>query len=140
MGLKRQSNIELCRMASILLVMILHSTLNAIAKEAGEPSFIIYYISALSIIGVNVFVMITGYFSAVPKKTSLINLAFICFFWMLFKLASKMYLGGEITSQNFFFLTDSNWFIPCYIGFLFMAPMLNAFAEVASKRQLWGGV
>ena len=138
--MKRQSNIELCRIFSILFVMILHSTFNAIAREAGEPSFIIYYISALSIIGVDVFVLITGYFSVIPKKTSLINLAFICLFWMLIKIICRSNLDYEINFTHYFFITSSNWFIPCYIGLLFMAPILNAFCDKASKKQLLGGV
>lgn len=141
---QRQSNIELCRIVSIILVMILHSTFNAIAREANEPSFPIYYISALSVIGVNVFVLITGYFSVTPKITSLFNMAFICFFWMLLKIFGMMCFGDRINFQQldyqrFYFITDSNWFIPCYIGLMFMSPILNAFCSIANKRQLLGG-
>lgn len=135
---RRQSNIELCRIVSILLVMILHSTYNAVIVMGGG-NFLLYYISALSIIGVNVFVMITGYFSTTPKKTSLINLTFICLFWAIVKAITHLFLGLKNSYADILFLTNANWFIPCYIGLIFMAPIFNAYCEKASKKQLLGG-
>lgn len=82
MALKRQSNIELCRIAAILLVLIVHTTRRSLGNDV---SFGILLLSGFSIIGVNVFVLITGYFSARPKKLSLANLLFICFFLDGFK-------------------------------------------------------
>lgn len=77
MAIKRQSNIELCRLISILLVMVLHTTYQSLGFDV---SLAINLVEGFTLIGVNVFIMITGYFSATPKKISLLNLAFICFF------------------------------------------------------------
>lgn len=73
MATQRQSNIELCRLLSILLVMLVHTTHSPLVdlNSIGE-----LLLEGFSIIGVNVFVLITGYFSTTPKKTSLINLSF----------------------------------------------------------------
>lgn len=133
----RQSNIELCRIAAIVLVMLVH-TVGSLFE--GEVSVGVDLLKAFSIIGVNVFVLITGYFSATPKKTSLINLAFICLFWMVIKVACLYVTNEPISYKYAFFLTSSNWFIASYIGLLFTAPILNVFCNNVSKRMLWGGV
>lgn len=136
MAKQRQSNIELCRLASILLVMLVHS----VGKSLGDDVALgAYLLKGFSIIGVNVFILITGYFSATPKKTSLINLAFICFFWMFFKVGARYLFGEEIGIKDFFFLTSANWFIASYIGLLFLAPILNSFCNSVSKQTLWLG-
>lgn len=133
----RQSNIELCRIASIVLVMLVHTVGSLFG---GEVSLGVDLLKAFSIIGVNVFVLITGYFSATPKKTSLINLAFICLFWMVIKVACLYITNEPISYKYAFFLTSSNWFIASYIGLLFTAPILNVFCKTVTKNVLWGGV
>ena len=136
MGLKqRLSNMELCRLVSILLVMLIHSTFQSIGYNVGLG---VLLLASFSIIGVNVFVMITGFFSASPKKTSLANLIFICLFWAIFRIIIYLVFHRGISYRLFFFLTTSNWFIPSYIGLLFFAPVLNQFCDSVDKKTLWG--
>lgn len=135
---ERQSNIELCRLASILLVMLVHTT--GTTTLGQNMSLGAYLLEGFTIIGVNVFVLITGYFSTTPKKTSLVNLAFICLFWMVIKVICRYEYGEPVTYKNFFFLTTSNWFIPSYIGLLFFSPILNSFCKCVNSKMLWGVV
>lgn len=135
--MERKSNIELCRLASILLVMLVHTT----SKSLGlDMSYGTRLLEGFSIIGVNVFVLITGYFSATPKKTSLINLAFICLFWGVIKIICLPLCNEPVIWKDLFFITTSNWFIPCYIGLLFFTPILNTFCNTVTKQQLWSVV
>lgn len=138
MGHKRQSNIELCRIFAIILVMLVHSTFASLKNT--ELSLGVFFLAAFSVVGVNVFVMITGYFSTTPKKSSLLNLAFICLFWMIIRIICR-YFGGEPLElfKHLFFITSSNWFIPCYIGLLFLTPLLNLFCNSVNKKALLGG-
>lgn len=136
MEVTRQSNIELCRIVSIVLVTLVHSTFQAVGW--GCSSIGILLLAAFSIIGVNVFVLITGYFSTEPKKISLANLLFICLFWMVIRIAIDLSFGKTVTWRDFFFVTRSNWFIPSYLCLLFFTPVLNAFCDSASKRVLLG--
>ena len=137
MAIQRQSNIELCRIVSILLVMLVHTTFATFGWET--QSLGIQTLAAFSIIGVNVFVLITGYFSVKLKWTTLVNIAFICFFWMLVKNVGRFLVGETISISALFFITKSNWFIPCYIGLLFLSPLLNLFSDKANKKTLLGG-
>ena len=136
MAKERQSNLELCRLASILLVMLVHTTYTTLGTDV---SFGVMLLEGFSIIGVNVFILLTGYFSASPKKTSLINLAFICLFWMIVRVLCRYFFGEPIDYKYVFFITSSNWFIASYVGLLFLAPILNVFCKTVSKKTLLGG-
>lgn len=135
MAAVRQSNMELCRIASILLVMLVHTTFQSLGWD--NPSFGVLFLAAFSIIGVNVFVLLTGYFSVSPKKTSLANLFFICLFWMSIKIVCCMAFNQPLDYKYLFFVTNSNWFIPSYIGLLFLAPILNVFCNSVSNKVLF---
>lgn len=134
MATQRLSNIELCRLVSILLVMILHTTYQSLGTNVNLG---VQMVEGFTLIGVNVFVLITGYFSATPKKTSLLNLAFICFFWQLVKVSCRYVFHEPLGYKYAFFITSSNWFIASYIGLLFMTPILNAFCNTSNKKSLY---
>ena len=134
---ERQSNIELCRIISIILILFLHSTFFSLGVDV---SYGVMLLAGFSIVGVNVFVMITGYFSATPKKSSLINLLFICFYWMIVKIAINIGFQQGVDLNDILFISNSNWFIPAYIVLLFITPILNVFSQTVSKRALLGGV
>lgn len=136
MAKERQSNFELCRLASILLVMLVHTTSQSLGKDMNLATRLL---EGFSVVGVNVFVLLTGYFSATPKKTNLLNLAFICFFWMIVKVICRYECGEPIGIRQLFFVTSSNWFIASYIGLLFFAPILNLFSNSVGKKTLLGG-
>lgn len=134
---QRQSNIELCRLVAILLVLLVHTTVQSL----GDVSTLgILLLEGFSIVGVNVFILITGYFSATPKKTSLANLGFICIFWCIIKVICRHAFGEVVNFKDLFFITSSNWFISSYLGLLFTAPILNSFCNSVKKRTLWGVV
>lgn len=135
MAAVRQTNMELCRIASIVCVMIVHTTFQPLGHNV---SFWIMLLAGFSIIGVNVFVMLAGYFTATPKKISLFNLAFVCLFWMIIKVICHYAFNLKMGYKGFFFVTNSNWFIPSYIGLLFFAPILNLFCNSVSKKMLVG--
>ena len=78
----RQTNIELCRIFAIILVIIVHSDFAVFGypETIADTNIVLLLTESFAIIGVNVFVLITGYFSAIPKKSSIVKLAYICFF------------------------------------------------------------
>lgn len=133
----RNSNIELCRIASILLVLLVHTNYSAI----GWPDALDWTTArltlgeAFSIIGVNVFVLITGFFSTTPKLKSMLNLCFIVVFYGLIRLAVHLATGAFHFSSLLFF-SMQNWFILSYIGLVLLTPVLNAFVGSCSKSQL----
>lgn len=131
----RSSNFELCRLVSILLVMTLHSTYQSLGTDVN---FGVMLLEGFTLIGVNCFVLLTGYFSGKPKKQSLLNLAFICLFWMIIKVILCEIFGNAIDYKMLFFVTQSNWFIPSYITLLLFSPILNTFCDTVEKKTLYG--
>lgn len=133
MASQRLSNFELCRLVSILCVTVVHTTFQPLGFDVP---FGVLLTAGFSIIGVDVFVMLAGYFTATPKKISIVNLAFVCFFWMVISVAFHYVFENRISYSYLFFITSSNWFIPSYIGLLFMAPILNLFCQEVSEKAL----
>ena len=101
--IQRDSNIELLRVVAMMMILTLHTRFEGIesvydgvidANHISRFSF-----QALSIVGVNLFVLISGYFGIKLKATGLINLlwqivyiAVVCIFVRY--VMSKMG-GGE---------------------------------------------
>ena len=131
----RQSNIELCRILSILLVVLVHSqmTVFGVPRTEGIDTLLVYGLESLSIIGVNVFVLISGYFSIRLKVKNIVNLLYICFFYMT--LLNVLRLATDTMELKYlFFISQSNWLIPRYIGLMILSPVLNAFCDKADKK------
>lgn len=131
----RQSNIELCRIISILLVVLVHSqmTVFGVPRTEGIDTVLVYGLESISIIGVNVFVLISGYFSIRLKVKNIVNLLYICFFYMT--LLNVLRLATDTMELKYlFFISQSNWFIPRYIGLMILSPVLNAFCDNAEKK------
>lgn len=137
---KRQSNIELCRIISMLLIVFLHSTWSSIGfPQTGDslhPIVLVLY--SLSIVGVDVFLFISGWFAITIKKQSLFNLFWILLFYGIVRIALNIY-DGRFSVLDILFVSKSNWFIISYIGLILISPVLNTFIEKANSRQLGGG-
>lgn len=139
MASKRQSNIELCRIVSMLLIVFLHSTWQSIGfPQTGEslhPIVLVLY--SLSIVGVDVFLFISGWFSINIKKQSLFNLFWILLFYAIVRVALKMY-DGRFSVLDILFISKSNWFIVSYIGLILISPVLNSYIEKVNSKHLGG--
>lgn len=137
---ERQSNIELCRIFAILLVVLVHTNFawTGVPHELENPSPFRFFVQAFSIIGVNVFILITGYFSTSIKPKSLFNLFYICLFYGIVRIICGIVTNNLIV-KDLFFISSSNWFIISYLGLVLLTPLLNS---VAAKSALlkWGGV
>lgn len=136
--IKRFSNIELCRIFSILLVLLVHSAFasNGYPKELNKTTLWLITLESLSIIGVNVFILISGYFSIKLKPktiyTILITVAF--YFLLLTGLSFLCGKGEHFQIKNLLFVSNSHYFIIDYLGLALLSPILNQFAENTSKK------
>lgn len=132
----RQSNIELCRILSIILVLVVHSNFAYLGwpNSLEETNIFRLLLQGASIIGVNVFILITGYFSTYPKKKSIANLAFTIIFYGVLLLGLVWY-KGNFSYKSVLFISSSNWFILDYIGLLLFCPFLNSYIENTDKKK-----
>lgn len=137
---ERQSNIELCRIFSILLVILVHSIFawTGTPGEGGNESIMRFLVQAFSIVGVNVFIIITGWFSTSLKTKSIFNLLYICLFYSLVKLIWGV-VAGTLEIKDIFFISNSNWFVVSYLGLLLLTPLLNNITQLNKKVFIcWG--
>ena len=120
------------------MVMLLHSGFQVFGwpEHWSDTTFGLILLESFCIIGVNVFVLITGYFSTKPKLHSLCNLFYICIFYELILLVMDLCIGHSVTFSRLFLITRSNWFIPTYLGLVLFAPIINAFCEKTTKLRL----
>ena len=144
---ERQSNIELLRLVAIFMVLIVHADFLAldvptkdIVHNAPIASFTRFLFQSLSIVCVNVFVLISGWFGIHSTKNGFLKFIFQCIFFyvgiyiiMLLSGAIKFSLNGVADSLLF---TDTGWFVKSYILLYILAPVLNAFIENSNANEI----
>ncbi len=149
---ERQSNFELLRLVAMFLIVLTHANFFSLGRpkiEAynAEPVWISlrFSLQSFSYIGVNLFILISGYFSIKPKLRSVCAFLFQILYFSLCVLG-LLFLVGIIINQPlvkwkylgdaFMILSRYNWFIPAYLLLMLFAPMINDFCEKASRTQL----
>lgn len=144
---ERQSNFELLRIISMFMILVLHADFWAIGapgiqdfNEFPVSSTTRVLIEMLSIVSVNVFVMISGRFGIKASMKSFGNFVFQCLFFYIGIYGVMLLLGLVSLSAHgvagCFALTPANWFVRAYLALFILSPVLNAFLESCSRRQL----
>lgn len=144
---ERDSYMELLRIVSILFVTIhhflTHGAYPAIFEEClpiSTADSVALMLNGFVFIGVNCFILISGYFGIQFKAKSLVQLILVCVFYSVF--GYLLHLGidhqtfGRSVLDSIFFLKYSNWwFVKCYIGLWLLAPILNKAVGGFSRRE-----
>ena len=140
-GGQRQSNYEALRLLCMLMVLNLHSFKGFLYGSGFWQAFDFFRESA-SICAVDSFILISGYFGIKWKFKSLFNLIFQMMFYsvgiyvvcVLFGIVSWSFHGFVI---RFACLYRDSWgFAITYLLLYFCAPILNAFSEKTSSKEL----
>ena len=145
----RQSNFELLRIISMLLVVVTHVNFYSLGWPSREdfsiePTVTIarLFFESISICCVNVFVLISGWFGIKPSFYKFKHFMFQCFFFsfgLLFIafLYRKVQFGIPLLIEiwNSLSLRDY-WFITSYILLFLLAPVLNTFLDNTSNNKM----
>lgn len=127
----RESNMELLRLIAAIFVIFLHANCRIFGsiEGSGVISVLRAIADASTIICVNLFVLITGYFGASLKPKKLLMLIYT----LLFSIVpiGIIYMVWSGVSLNEYMerppLTIwKTWFINAYIGLIFFLPIINA--------------
>lgn len=142
--MKRESNIELCRMMAMLLVVLLHANYSALGPLQPSDlsisplsSFLQAWAEQLCLVCVNVFVLISGWFGIRATLQGALSLLFQLLFYHLLIVIFFLIMGWPIPTNIFlegFCLGASYWFVVSYLILYILSPILNAFAETSSPR------
>lgn len=144
---KRNSNMELFRIVLIFLVLVVHADFFTLgiptqADVFSNPmqSFMRFFIQSVSIVAVNGFVLLSGWFGIRAKVSSFLNLVFQILFYGVGIYVICLSLGlSEFNINgvlNVFLMTNAEWFVKSYIGLLILSPILNTFIENTTEKQL----
>lgn len=141
---RRESNVEAFRIMAMFLIVLEHMLINGtrfFEMEENRYAYVAYTIIGFAYIGVNCFLLITGYFSTEWSLRRLANLYLTCAFYELLFFVVYLSLGLAEVSQDtvarilFPLSHSSTWFIPCYTVLLFASPLLNKGLETLTKQQ-----
>lgn len=143
---KRKSNIELLRVVAMLMILVLHTRYNGIETVydgvIDASHFMLFLFEAIAIVGVNLFVLISGYFGIHLKRKSVLNLLFQIYFFGLVGLVGWMVVEGTCMVEARYYVkallpvSQTIWFIPNYVMLMLFSPMLNTFCEKFSIKQI----
>lgn len=138
----RQSNLELLRIVAMLFI-VAHHFLIATGKldyrtgvlRGGE------FLNAFCVVGVNCFILISGYFGIKFRVSKILNLLFVIMSVLAVDFLLGM-TGAEIFDSQYAmhtitpFVKGCNWFLPAYIALMFLAPVLNKAICNADGKEL----
>lgn len=134
--MKRNSSIELLRILSILLIVMMHVySLIDYSSASGINSLIGGGINSLGNIGVSCFVLISGYFGVKFKLHKFIYLVILTTVYSVvvslfrYGLEPVPFIKAILTVPTY-----SLWFIVCYLILMVLSPWLNKFTTSLSKR------
>lgn len=141
----RRSNIELLRCLAMFLVLVFHADYFSLGAPTLEDisvnpldAYSRVFIESLSVVCVNVFVLISGWFGIRPKIKSISKFIFQCLFFLIGIYVVMMMLGlAKLNIRGVlgcFVMLKWNWFIKAYLCLYILSPVLNAFVENTDKR------
>ncbi len=147
---KRNANMELLRLISMLMVVFLHGLWKGENLETATTvgnTAVAWIFESLSIVAVNVFILISGYFMSRAKFKSerLISLSFQTLFYSLGVFLACGVLGVvsiknattyELLQYIFPLHMGVYWFVTCYVVVYILSPVINKAVDVLSKKQL----
>ena len=88
----------------------------------------------LGIVAVDVFILISGWFSIKPKIISICNFLFQIFFLkclslIIFFALGKVHFSKDTFTELLMLKPDQGWFIKAYLLLYILSPVLNKFSE-----------
>ena len=140
MAKQRQANIELLRIIAMFMIIMIHANCGAISWPTTDEmltsplsTFSRYLFESIGIVSVNVFILISGWFTITVNKLKTLSFVYqVLFFnigiYILFvatglERISLSGISGSILN------TGWDWFIKAYIVLMILAPVLNAFLK-----------
>lgn len=145
---ERESNVELFRILAMFLVLVVHFTgwfVGGLADPFDSTKDLSFrmgqmVMEALSVVCVNCFLIISGWFGIRLKFKSIWKLYTLLFFiYVPFQLVATACTGDFSFMQladNLLVFTRESYFVQCYLMLMFLSPVINAFFEKYGKNVL----
>lgn len=141
----RESNIELLRIITMLLIVLLHANYFSLGPPSQEAtiyspvsSFLRVFAEQICIVGVDVFVMISGWFGIKPSFKGMCSLLYQVLFWGVIFTFVGFVLHSTVSIESLVMVVwfgSAYWFIVSYIGLYVISPILNTFVRESSQKR-----
>ena len=150
---RRNPSFELLRIIAMLMIVTLHYNMHSdsllqLGVPASGVQVFATIIELFCITGVNVYVLISGYFlsQTTVKISRMLTLIMQVYFYTLL-ISLAMILGGTYTvhtedgiykTAQYLFPVSSEhyWFVTAYVIMYVLAPVMNAAVEKLTRKQL----
>ncbi len=150
---KRNPSFEMLRIISMLMILILHYNARAdvllhLGVPAGAVNIFANIMESFAITGVNVYVLISGYFLSKGRARISRLIAMICqvYFYTLLISVVMAAVGASSASQYsslyriaeyvFPISSEHYWFVTAYVIMYVLAPVMNAAMDKLSRKQM----
>ncbi len=140
----RQSNVELLRILAMLGVVVLHY--NSIGggfknvPAGGASMWLLYGLEGLFICAVNLFVLITGFFSCTQTRNrpgKALELLLQVAVFQLLAYGIDLYQGAAFSLRTLVMkLVPNNYFVSLYVAVFLLSPYINLLLEKLSRKGL----
>jgi len=143
---KRLSNFELLRLLAMLFILLNHCNYMCLGRVDCDDvvtnpslSFFRIFFEQAFLVGVNIFILISGWFGIkfTPKGVFALLFKVIFIGWLVCGLLFPF--THYIPFHDMFrlsWLGSYYWFVPSYLVLFVCSPALNAFAETADRKTL----
>lgn len=148
MTTSRQSNIELLRILSMAAVIMVHLDGASIGLPTPESlsaataaDWWRIIVESITIIGVNCFTLISGYFGIRAKFSKLLQFTLMCMFYAVGIYTVCAFFKPQIWSwtewiESWMVFTHTDlWYVPAYLILFLLSPMLNAVTDTLPFRK-----
>lgn len=127
--MSRNLSLDLLRIMAMFMILVLHSIVFMDMSDISFPKCLLYDTEiALCRSGVNVFVLLTGYFLCKENQNfrKIYTLVASILFFNVILLSIKQILLGGVTLHTLITCLSpfKYWFINCYIGLMLLAPYI----------------
>lgn len=135
MSMIRDSSFELLRIFAMICVISHHIILHTFENFGLIQNIL----NSLFIIGVNLFILISGYFQikfSISKLMKLYVIGVFCTLIMKYVFLWEAYSNLTIKDYILYFTSTDIWYIPNYIALFFISPLLNTAINNTKKNQI----
>lgn len=133
---QRNSSYELLRIIAMCFIVIGHISTHAQKGELASHN----YISAICTTGVNIFILISGYFRIRINWKSLLTLYATCMFFYAISILGNLWIFNEQPDEGYAYPIISPvhspwWFINCYLQLMLLSPLINASLDTEDNKR-----
>jgi len=138
----RESNIELLRIVAMFMILIRHAGFYALGINTSCKTETLFLTGCefFCSVGVNVFILISGWFGINCTLKGALKFIFQCLFYSC-GIYITLYFAGIIDLSvlglsECFYLRKINWFPKAYLCLFILAPIINVFVDNSSRNDL----